>query len=110
LIYPFPAEDRRVFDEHRYNFSRYLPEIIKTLPKQFFYHCGYGRYCNCKLKDSEGNDILYQVVYRVWKKKGKMRFHIESAYPLSEKPKKVKKINFWVICYNLLHAKKMPHP
>ena len=110
LIYPFPPKDLRTFDEERYLLSKSLPEIIKSLPDQFCYHGGYSRYCCCKIKNEKGIEVHYQVVYRVWKARGKMRFHIESAYPLPERPSKVKKVNFWVICHNLLRGKKLPKP
>lgn len=109
-IYPFPSNDLRVFDRGRYFLSKYLPEIIESLPSQFCYHGGYSRYCSCKLKDESGSEINYQVVYRVWKERGKMRFHIESAYPLKDKLGRVKKVSFWVICHNLLKGKKLPKP
>lgn len=108
-FYPYP-KDLRVFDEVRYKLSRHLPQIIETLPEQFCYHGGHSRYCSCKLEDDDGLEINYQVVYRVWKKEGKMRFHIESAYPLYEKLGRVKKVNFWVICHNLLREKRLPLP
>lgn len=108
--YPFPPTDLRVFDHQRYELSKYLPDIIASLPQQFFYHGGYGRYCSCTIKHSDGSEVTYQIVYRVWKQRGKMRFHVESAYPLLEKPGKPKKVSFWVICHNLLRGKKMPRP
>ncbi|WCE28574.1 heat-shock protein [Vibrio sp. SCSIO 43137] len=108
-IYPYPV-DRRVFDETRYQLSKHLPEIISTLPEQFCYHGGYSRYCSCKIEQENGGHIYYQVVYRVWKERGKMRFHVESAYPLEGKLGKVKKVNFWVICHNLLRNKQLPKP
>ena len=109
-IYPFPSKDLRLFDKERYELSKYLPEIIKTLPEQFCYHGGYSRYCSCKIQRSDHEEIYYQVVFRTWKERGKMRFHIESAYPLQDKLGKVKKVNFWVICHNLLRGKKLPKP
>ncbi|WP_269780985.1 hypothetical protein [Photobacterium carnosum] len=39
-----------------------------------------------------------------------MRFHIESAYPLPERPGKVKKVDVWIILHNLLRNKKLPVP
>jgi hypothetical protein len=109
-FYPFPVTDMRLFDEDRYELSKYLPKIIETLPEQFCYHGGYSRYCSCKIDKSDSETIYYQVVYRAWKERGKMRFHIESAYPLEGKLGKVKKVNFWVICHNLLNGKKLPAP
>ena len=35
---------------------------------------------------------------------------IRSAYPLEDNLGKVKKVNFWVICHNLLRGKKLPQP
>ncbi|TXR54169.1 heat-shock protein [Reinekea thalattae] len=108
-IYPYPS-DQRAFDLARFKLSKHLPNIIQNLPDQFFYHGGYSRYCSCKLTQENGTSIEYQVVYRTWKTRGKMRFHIESAYPLQAPLGKVKKVNFWVICHNLLHNKKPPQP
>ncbi|VAW70118.1 hypothetical protein MNBD_GAMMA10-9 [hydrothermal vent metagenome] len=108
-IYPYPS-DKRAFDIARFKLSKYLPQIVKTLPEKFCYHGGYSHYCSCKISQENGTKIYYQVVYRAWKERGKMRFHIESAYPLQESLGKVKKVSFWVICYNLLHGKKLPQP
>ncbi|EGQ8122373.1 heat-shock protein [Vibrio cholerae] len=108
-FYPYP-KDRRIFDEKRFQLSLHLPQIVENLPEQFCYHGGHSRYCSCKLTDSDGEEVSYQVVYRVWKERGKMRFHVESAYPLDTPLGKVKKVNFWVICHNLLRGKTMPKP
>ncbi|MEH0690817.1 heat-shock protein [Vibrio cholerae] len=108
-MYPYRS-DHRVFDPVRYELSRFLPQIIATIPDQFCHHGGYGRYCNFMFEDDDGNEVNYRVVYRVWKERGKMRFHIESAYPLQEPLGRVKKVDFWVICHNLLRGKKMPQP
>jgi hypothetical protein len=108
-IYPYHL-DERAFDPARFELSKYLPQIVETLPEQFCYHGGYSRYCSCKISKEDGTEVYYQVVYRVWKERGKMRFHIESAYPLQESLGKVKKVNFWVICHNLLRGKKLPLP
>ncbi|MEZ8094541.1 heat-shock protein [Photobacterium swingsii] len=108
-IYPYPV-DRRIFDERRYALSLHLPQIIETLPEQFCYHGGHSRYCSCTIREADGTEVSYQVVYRVWRKSGKMRFHVESAYPLDEPLGRVKKVNFWVICHNLLLGKPMPRP
>lgn len=109
IIYSYPS-DKRAFDKARFTLSQYLPNIIKTLPEQFCYHGGYSRYCCCKIVQEDGTEIYYQVVYRAWKARGKMRFHIESAYPLQERLGKKKKVSFWVICHNLLRGKKLPQP
>lgn len=109
-LYPFPNSDLRFFDEERYQLSTHLPEIVATLPDQFCYHGGYSKYCSCEISNSDNEEIQYQVVYRTWKERGKMRFHIESAYPLYKKLGKVKKVNFWSICHNLARGKQLPKP
>lgn len=108
--YPFPPHDLRLFDERRYELSKSLPKIIENLQDCIFFHGGFGRFCTCKVKDAEGNTINYQVVYKVWKERGKLRFHVESAYPLDRSLGRIKKVNFWVICYNAQHGKKLPRP
>ena len=109
FIYPYPR-DLRIFDNTRYELSKLLPQIVENLPKQFCYHGGYSRYCSCKITQADGTEVFYQAVYRAWKEKAKMRFHIESAYPLPERPGKVKKVDVWIILHNLLRNKKLPVP
>ena len=104
-MYPYPS-DKRAFDITRFKLSKHLPKIIEALPEQFCYHGGYSRYCCCKIDQENGAKIYYQVVYRTWKERGKMRFHIESAYPLQKRLGKVKKVNFWIICYKETFARK----
>ena len=108
-LYPYD-KDRRIFDEVRFELSKNLPEIIENLPEQFCYHGGYSRYCSCKIYQEDGAEVQYKIIYRAWKKSGKMRFHIESAYPLDERLGKVKKVDFWTICHNLFRGKKLPKP
>lgn len=109
-IYPFPPHDIRLFDERRYELSKSLPKIIEKLQDCIFFHGGFGRFCTCEIKDTEGKTINYQVVYKVWKERGKLRFHIESAYPLDGPLGRIKKVKFWVVCYNAQHRKKLPRP
>ena len=109
FLYPYP-QDLRIFDKSRYELSKLLPQIIENLPDQFCYHGGYSRYCSCKIEDETGSKTFYQVVYRTWKEKGKMRFHIESAYPLPNGVGKVKKVDVWIILHNLLRNKNLPTP
>lgn len=92
------------------SYQNYCLKSQRNLPKQFCYHGGYSRYCSCKITQADGTEVFYQVVYRAWKEKAKMRFHIESAYPLPERPGKVKKVDVWIILHNLLRNKKLPVP
>lgn len=70
LQYPSP-KDRRAFHLGRYNWSKYLPQIIRTLPEQLVYHGGYDNYCCASFKDAQGNEIVYQIVFSVFRSQKK---------------------------------------
>ena len=110
IKYAFPPQDIRVFDTRRYELSKSIPKIIERLPDSIFFHGGFGRFCTCKIKDEVGNVINYQIVYKVWKQRGKLRFHVESAYPLDKPLGRIKKVDFWVICFNAQWGKDLPKP
>ena len=107
--YNAKPSDSRYFCSERHELSLQLPEIVKTLPERYLYHGGYGKYCHCPMKDENGQEFLYQVVFRVFRSQKKLRLHVESAYKLSSRPK-TKKVSFWVICHNLLNKKPLPKP
>tara|TARA_Y100000310_G_scaffold170879_1_gene171030 strand:+ start:1099 stop:1632 length:534 start_codon:yes stop_codon:yes gene_type:complete len=107
-LYP-NNKDKRVFSIERYLLSKRIPDILSNLPNQFFYHGGHGKYCSCKIENSKGVEVTYQIVYRIWRQERKLRFHIESAYPLENNGRK-KKVKFWTICHNLINGKKPPKP
>ena len=109
-LYAEKPVDKREFCNERYSLSFHLPKLLETLPEQFCYHGSFKKYCVCKLNDENNNPIFYQVVFRVWKVPSKIRLHVESAYPLGNRPSKPKKVGFYTICYNLLRNKKMPIP
>ncbi|TDR23901.1 hypothetical protein [Marinicella litoralis] len=112
-LYSVKPNDVRLFDIDRYELSLMLPEIIENLPEKFCYHGHYGKYCTCEYEDANGNLRYYQVVFKAFRSQNKLRLHIESAYPLNVHPGskgKIKKVNFWFICFNLAIGKKLPSP
>ncbi len=111
LMYNAPRESRP-FNFERYYLSKQLPEIIKALGKSttLVCHAGYGNYAIVKVVDSEGVEVDYFVVFRVFKESKKLRLHVTSAYPKDEGIGKIKKVNFFVIAKNLLNNKKLPKP
>lgn len=109
VTYPHSYKDYREFDPERYELSKNLPNIIANLPEQLCFHGGYGRYCACEVTRPDGSTARYMIVYKAWLGRGKMRFHIESAYPVSNLGR-VKKVNFWLICFRLRNKKKLPLP
>lgn len=109
LLYASP-KDRRAFHIGRYNLSKNLPQIVKTLPEQLVYHGGYDNYCCASFKDEQGNEIIYQIVFSVFRSQKKLRLHVESAYLLEKSLGKVKKVRFEKIAWALLKNKKLPKP
>ncbi|MEO9943781.1 heat-shock protein [Paraglaciecola sp.] len=107
--YPSP-KDRRAFHIGRYNLSKSLPQIIRTLPEQFVYHGGYDNYCSATFTDPQGNEIVYQIVFSVFRSQKKLRLHVESAYLLDKGLGKIKKVKFEKIAWALLRNKKLPRP
>ncbi|EOV7014746.1 hypothetical protein ACOQ5X_005386, partial [Escherichia coli] len=57
----------------------------------------------------EGNKEYYFVAFKAFREKKKLRLHITSAYPASEKPNG-RSVKFFAIAYNLLRNKPLPKP
>jgi hypothetical protein len=111
LMYGAPRESRP-FNFERYEFSKHLPNIIKSLSEKetLVCHAGYGKFATVKILDSNGREINYFVPFAVFKESKKLRLHVQSAYPKYEGIGKVQKVGFFVIAKNLLHNKKLPKP
>jgi len=111
LMYSAPRECRQ-FNFERYELSKQLPSIIKSLgdKETLVCHAGYGNFATVKILDSNGREVDYYVVFAVFKEVKKLRLHVLSAYPKYEGIGKVKKVGFFVIAKNLLNNKKLPKP
>ena len=111
LMYSAPRESRQ-FNFERYQLSKQLPSIIKSLgdKETLVCHAGYGNFATVKILDSNGIEVDYYVVFAVFKEVKKLRLHVLSAYPKYEVLGKVKKVGFFVIAKNLLNNKKLPKP
>lgn len=109
LQYASP-KDRRAFHIGRYKLSKNLPQIIRTLPEQFIYHGGYDNYCSATFTDGQGDEIVYQIVFSVFRSQKKLRLHVESAYLLENGLGKIKKVKFEKIAWALLKNRKLPKP
>jgi len=109
LIYHAPNESRQ-FNFERYELSKQLSSIIKSLHEKttLVCHAGYGRFAIVKVLNSNGIEVDYFVVFTVFKECKKLRLHVMSAYPKDERIGKVKKVSFFIIARNLLNNKKLP--
>jgi hypothetical protein len=110
-MYSAPRESRQ-FNFERYQLSKQLPSIIKSLgdKETLVCHAGYRKFATVKILDSNGTEVYYYVVFAVFKEVKKLRLHVQSAYPKYESIGKVKKVGFFVIAKNLLNNKKLPKP
>lgn len=111
LMYSAPKESRQ-FNFERYQLSKQLPNIIKSLGDRetLVCHAGYGKFATVKVLDSNGIEVDYYVAFAVFKEAKKLRLHVQSAYPKYEGIGKVKKVGFFVIAKNLLNNQKLPKP
>ena len=103
-IYKAPREARH-FNLARYNLSKQLPTIVRSLgeTKTLVFFAGYGNFATVKVIDCEGVKTDYFVVFRVFRENRAFRLHVESAYPRERG--KVKKVSFFAIAFNLLKNK-----
>ncbi len=109
LMY-FAPKDKRPFCERRYELARqHLRWIVANLGSCKVIHAGYGSYAVVEIELGGGEKEFYFVVFSAFKEKKKMRLHITSAYPMSERPRG-KKVSFFTIANNLLNGKPLPFP
>ncbi|WP_373526496.1 heat-shock protein [Nostoc sp.] len=109
LMYHAPNESRQ-FNFERYELSKQLPSIIKSLSEKttLVCHAGYGNFATVKVLDSNSIEVDYYVVFKVFKETKKLRLHIITAYPKYEGIGRVKKVSFFIIAKNLLNNRKLP--
>ncbi|HFK5791566.1 TPA: stationary phase growth adaptation protein [Enterobacter kobei] len=109
LMYIAP-KDKRPFCDRRYGLARlHLRRIVESLGTCKVIHAGYGSYAVVEVELGDGETEFYFVVFSAFKEKKKLRLHITSAYPVSEKPSG-KKVSFYTIAHNLLSGKPLPLP
>jgi len=108
----FYTDDRemRVFDFHRYEFSKQLPTIIESLGQRKCFHTGHDNFVSVALIDQNGNSIEYDIFFtasRASRKRGVLNLYIQSAYVRDEehgnRPRLKSPIGFYVILFNVLN-------
>ncbi len=115
LLYKGPKEDR-YFCFDRYELSKQLPDIIKSLPYRPCWHTHHGNYFTIELVDRKGLTIDYEVYFDVTRssRNGWLNLIVQSAYIRSKnyqttRPRK-RKIGFKVIAYNTITRKIIKPP
>lgn len=114
LLYSDSRETRHI-SFTRYEQSKYLPKIIKTLHDRRCMHTGHGNYLTIDIQDGDWEPRQYEIYFTVSRssKKGRMNLYIDSAYLRDEehgKPPKNKPIRFYVIAFNTQTGKKIHAP
>ena len=104
-LFYYDSREKRIFSFERYELSKKLPDIAKSISERPCFHTGKGNFFIIELVDDEGQVQNYEVYFNVAReRKGLMRLFIESAYIRDQEhgtsqPKR-KKINFFVIAHN----------
>jgi hypothetical protein len=73
----------RNFDLGRYELSKQLPEIIRTLAQTKCYHSGKGNFFKVKLVDVGGKEKEYEIYFAASRSRrgnGVLKLYVQSAY------------------------------
>ena len=114
LWYEGPRE-KRVFCFDRYELSRQLPAIIRSLGDRNCYHTSHGNFFTVELITEEGKRIEYEVYFDVIRagRKGWLNLIVNSAYERTKDNEtarlRKRKIHLDVIAYNRQSGKGV-HP
>ncbi|WP_439236599.1 hypothetical protein [Lonepinella koalarum] len=102
-------KEARPFCVERYQFSKYLPDIIKNLANAKIGFAGYDNFATIEIMDEKQIKRFYKVAFVMYRFQKKLRLHISSAYPI-EKWEKLKPVGFFKLAHNLLQGKSLPKP
>ncbi len=112
LFYQGPKE-RRVFCFDRHEWSRQLPDIIRSLGERTCWHTHHGNYFTIEFVTRSGDKVEYEVYFDVTRatRKGWLNLVVQTAYVRDERyatsqPRK-RKIRLDVIAYNKQMGKKI---
>ncbi len=114
LIYSDPRE-KRIFDYHRYELSKYLPDIVKKIGEKSCFHTGKENFFIIELVNENGDKQEYEIYFKATKSiKNCLKLFVQSAYVRDKKHKTSqphkKKISFFVIAYNVQRNKEIKIP
>lgn len=109
------SQETRTFDISRYELSKQLPQIVRSLDKLKCLHTGKNNFFVIEVIDAAGKKADYEVYFDVYPSKtaGKLHIFVQSAYIRDKKhgnrPRN-KKINFFIILHNRLAGKVIKAP
>jgi hypothetical protein len=100
------ARETRVFDFERYELSKRLPEIVRTLDHRRCLHTGHGNFVTIQIVTNSGETRSYHVFFEPSKsgKKGRLNLYIQSGYvPARKVGHTGKPMRFLFILHNTLN-------
>ncbi|MDV1094978.1 stationary phase growth adaptation protein (plasmid) [Raoultella ornithinolytica] len=104
------ARDSRPFCEKRYVLAQaHLRAAILSLGESKVIHGGYESYAVVEVNTGEDEVEHYFISFKVFREKKKLRLHVQSAYPVSERPNG-RAVKFFAIAFNLLRGRPLPKP
>ncbi len=111
LIYHAPKESRPFCYRRHVLARQYLRAIIENLGAEgsIVQHAGHGGYATAEVVTEDNKKLYYFVPFKVFKERKKLRLHVVSAYPLTDRPNG-KRVKFFTIAWNLLRNRPMPRP
>jgi hypothetical protein len=107
LVYRSSLEER-LFDTARYEYSKRLPGIIRTLNQRKCMKTGHGNFFTVEVITDDGNAVDYDVFFTAEKssKRGRITLFIQSAFVREKKKLPTgKPIRFAIILYNTLNKR-----
>lgn len=108
--------ETRLFNEERYELSKQLPKILKSIGSRSCFHAHSGNFVLIEKVTSQGESAPYHVFFKVSKSAGKafLILYVSSAYIPDRAPdpraKPRKPIAFSVIAYNIMTGKPIKQP
>ena len=104
------ARETRLFDLKRYEYSKLLPHIVKSLADRRCRQTGFSNYLTIECRAENRKTVEYDVFFTVSKssRKGRLNLFIQSAYVRDDpksRPPSPRPIRFLIILHNTLNNK-----
>ncbi len=97
--------ETRIFDVERYEQSKFLPHIVRTLAERQCFHDTHGNFYVFEIVQADGTTRYYSVFFTLSKagKKAGLNLFVSSAHMRPDRPysHRVKPIRFRILAHNI---------
>lgn len=101
------ADERRIFDQIRYEYSLNLPAIMTDIHNQQIWHTGHGNFLTVEMLSAQNVHHTYAVYFHLGRDShghGDLYIYVQSAYPRFDNPTpRKRRIRFQVIANDTFH-------